>query len=187
MQLEKRKAAFLVVLMGLAMEVAVTPGPAAAVELKRLAEHDGILIIRNLDPDVEFQEPLLSLHLSPSPKWPEKEEAREEQPESPVVRPEEPRRRTGSVACNIEASFAGRCITNIKVHRAGRADNKDIIVHRAGKPDNRFTRVHRAGRPDNRLMRVHRAGRPDNRFQIVHRAGRPNNRYQIVHRVGGSR
>ena len=60
MQLEKRKAAFLVVLMGFALEVAVTPGPAAAVELKRLAEHDGILIIRNLDPDVEFQEPLLS-------------------------------------------------------------------------------------------------------------------------------
>ena len=174
MQPEKRKAAFLVVLMGLALGVAVTPGPAAAVELKRLAEHDGILIIRGLDPDVEFQEPLLSLHLSPSPKWPEKEEAREEQPEPPEVRPEEPRRRTGSVACNIEASFAGRCISNIKVHRAGRADNKDIIVHGPGRPDNQF-------------MKVHRAGRPDNRFQIVHRVGRPNNRYQIVHRVGGSR
>ncbi len=161
MQLENRKAAFLVVLMGLALGVAVTPGPAAAVELKRLAEHDGILIIRGLDPDVEFQEPLLSLHLSPSPKWPEKEEAREEQPELPVVLPEEPRRRTGSVACNIEASFAGRCISNTTVHRVGSDRNADIIVHGPG--------------------------RPDNRFQIVHRAGRPNNRYQIVHRVGGSR
>ncbi len=133
MQLEKRKAAFLVVLMGLALEVAVAPGPAAAVELKRLAEHDGILIIRNLDPDVEFQEPLLSLHLSPSPKWPEKEEAREEQPEPPEVRPEEPRRRTGSVACNIEASFAGRCISNITVHPIGRVNKSQIIVHRAGR------------------------------------------------------
>ncbi len=133
MQLEKRKAAFLVVLMGLALEVMVTPGPAAAVELKRLAEHDGILIIRNLDPDVEFQEPLLSLHLSPSPKWPEKEEAREEQPEPPEVRPEGPRRRTGSVACNIEASFAGRCISNITVHPIGRVKKSNIIVHRVGR------------------------------------------------------
>ena len=187
MQLEKRKAAFLVVLMGLAMEAAVTPGPAAAEELKRLTEHDGVMIIRNLDPDVEFQEPLLSLHLSPSPKWPEKEEAREEQPEPPEVRPEEPRRRTGSVACNIEASFAGRCISNITVHRVGGADKSNIVVHGPGRPDNQFMKVHRAGRPNNRFQIVHRMGRPNNRYQIVHRVGRPNNRYQIVHRVGGSR
>ena len=133
MQLEKRKAAFLVVLIGFAMGVAVTPSPATAEELKRLAEHDGIMIIRNLDPDVEFQEPLLSLHLSPSPKWPEKEEAREEQPEPPEVRPEEPRRRAGSVACNIEASFAGKCISNITVHPIGRVKKSNIIVHRAGR------------------------------------------------------
>ena len=133
MQLEKRKAAFLVILMGLALEFAVTPNPAAAEELKRLAEHDGIMIIRNLDPDVEFQEPLLSLHLSPSPKWPEKEEAREEQPEPPEARPVEPRRRTGSVACNIEASFAGRCISNITVHPVGRVKKSQIIVHGPGR------------------------------------------------------
>ncbi len=133
MQLEKRIAAFLVVLIGFAMGVAVAPSPADAEELKRLADHDGVMIIRNLDPDVEFQEPLLSLHLSPSPKWPEKEETREEQREPPEVRPEEPRRRTGSVACNATDRFAGRCISNITVHRAGRADNADIIVHRAGR------------------------------------------------------
>jgi len=133
MQLEKRKATFLVVLIGFAMEAVVTSSPAAAEELKRLTEHDGVMIIRNLDPDVEFQEPLLLLHLSPSPKWPEKEEAREEQPEPPEVRPEEPRRRTGSVACNIEASFAGRCISNITVHPIGRVKNSQIIVHGPGR------------------------------------------------------
>ena len=133
MQLEKRKAAFLVVLIGFAMGVAATPSPAAAEELKRLAEHDGVMIIRNLDPDVEFQEPLLSLHRWPSPKWPEKVEAREEQPEPPEVRPEEPRRRTGSIACNIEASFGGWCISNIIVHPIGREKKSNIIVHRVGR------------------------------------------------------
>jgi len=91
------------------------------------------MIIRNLDPDVEFQEPLLSLHLSPSPKWPEKVEVREEQPEPPEVRPEEPRRRTGSIACNIEASFGGWCISNITVHPIGREKKSNILVHRAGQ------------------------------------------------------
>jgi hypothetical protein len=142
MQLEKRKAAFLAVLIGFAMEAVATPSPAAAEELKRLAEHDGVMIIRNLDPDVEFQEPLLSLHLSPSPKWPEKVEAREEQPEPPEVRPEEPRRRTGSVACNIEASFAGRCISNITVHPIGREKKSNIIVHRAGRKNKSNIIVH---------------------------------------------
>jgi hypothetical protein len=32
-------------------------------------------------------------------------------------------------------------------------------------------RVHRAGRPNNRYQIVHRAGRPNNRYQIVHRVG----------------
>ncbi len=187
MQLEKRKAAFLVVLMGLALEVAVAHGPAAAVELKRLAEHDGVLIIRGLDPDVEFQEPLLSQQPRPRPERPEKEEAREEQREPPEVRPEEPPRPTGSVACKIEASFAGRCISNITVHRVGGADKSNIIVHGSGRPDNQFMKVHRAGRPDNRLQIVHRMGRSKKRSQIVHRMGRSKKRYQIVHRMGGSR
>ena len=42
MRPEKRKAAFLIVLMGLALEAAVTPGPAAAEEIKRLEEHAGV-------------------------------------------------------------------------------------------------------------------------------------------------
>jgi len=155
MQLEKRKAAFLVVLMGLALGVAVTPGPAAAEELKRLAEHDGIMIIRNLDPDVEFQEPLLSQQPRPSPKWPEKEEAREEQREPPEVRPEEPRRRTGSVACNIEASFAGRCISNITVHPIGRVKKSNIIVHPIGRVKKSNINVHRAGRKNKSNIIVH--------------------------------
>ncbi len=170
MRLVHRKAAFLVVLMGLALEVAVTPGPAAAVELKRLAEHDGILIIRNLDSDVEFQVPLLSQRPSP---WPEKEEAREEQQDPPEVRPETPQRRIGSIACNVTDRLADGCISNITVHRAGRSNNAFMVVHRPGRPDNRF-------------MKVHRAARPDNRSQIVHRAGRSVNRHQIVHRAGGS-
>ncbi len=42
MRLEKREAAFLIVLMWLALEAAVTPGPAAAEEIKRLEEHAGV-------------------------------------------------------------------------------------------------------------------------------------------------
>ncbi len=42
MRLEKRKAAFLIVLMELALEAAVTPGPAATEEIKRLKEHAGV-------------------------------------------------------------------------------------------------------------------------------------------------
>lgn len=42
MRLEKRKAAFLIVLMGLALEAAVTPDSAAAEEIKRLEEHAGV-------------------------------------------------------------------------------------------------------------------------------------------------
>lgn len=42
MRLEKRKAAFLIVLMGLALEAAVTPDSAAAEEIKRLEKHAGV-------------------------------------------------------------------------------------------------------------------------------------------------
>ncbi len=86
MRLEKRKAAFLIVLMGLALEAAVALGPAAAEEIKRLEEHAGVQIFRGLDRDAEFQEPLLSRQPRPSPEHPEKEEAREEQREPPAVR-----------------------------------------------------------------------------------------------------
>ncbi len=154
----------------LALEAAVTPGPAAAEEIKRLEEHAGERIYRGLDRDAEFQEPLLS-QPRPSPEQPEKEEAREEQPEPPEVRPKEPQAPTGSVACNAANRLAGRCISNITVHGARRADNADVVVHRAGQSDNRFQRVHRAGGSDQSLIRVHRAGQSDNRFQRVHRAG----------------
>ncbi len=43
MRLEKREAAFLIVLMGLALEAAVTLGPAAAEKIKRLEKHAGVL------------------------------------------------------------------------------------------------------------------------------------------------
>ena len=142
MRLENRLAVFLFVLMGLALEVAATPSPAAAEGVKRLTEHEGVRIIRNLDPDVEFQEPLLSLHLQPSPKWPEKVEAREDQREPPETRPEAPRRRTGSVACNVTDRLAGRCISNITVHRAGGANKSKIVVHRAGRGKNSNIIVH---------------------------------------------
>ena len=42
MRLDRRKTAFLIVLMGLALEAAVTPGPAAAEEIKRLEKHAGV-------------------------------------------------------------------------------------------------------------------------------------------------
>lgn len=142
MRPEHRKVAFLIVLLGLALEVAATPSPAVAQEVKRLTEHEGVRIIRNLDPDVEFQQPLLSLHLQPSPKWPEKVEAQEEQREPPEARPEAPRKRTGSVACNVTDRLAGRCISNITVHRAGRANNSNIVVHRAGRAKNSNIIVH---------------------------------------------
>ena len=168
MRLEKRKAAFLIVLMGLALEAAVTPGAAAAEEIERLEEHAGVQIFRGLDGDAEFQEPLLSRQPRPSPEQPEKEEAREEQREPPEGRPKEPRGPTGSVVCNVADRLAGRCISNITVHRAGRADNAGIVVHRAGQSDNRFQRVHRAGRSDHRFQRVHRAGGSDQSRIRVH-------------------
>ena len=137
-----RRAAFLIVLMGLALEVAATPSPATAEEVKRLTEHDGVRIIRNLDPEVEFQQPLLSLHLQPSPKWPEKVEPQEDQRDAPEVQSKAPPRRTGSVACNVTDRLAGRCISNITVHRAGRKDESNIIVHRARRANNSNIIVH---------------------------------------------
>ena len=101
MRLEQRKAAFLIVLMGLALEAAVTPGPAAAEKIKRLEEHAGVQIFRGLDGDAEFQEPWLSRQPRPSPEQRKKEEAREEQREPPEVRPKEPQAPTGSVVCNV--------------------------------------------------------------------------------------
>ncbi len=183
MRLEKRKAAFLIVLVGLALEAAVALGPAAAEEIKRLEEHAGVQIFRGLDRDAEFQEPLLSRQPRPSPEQPEKEETREEQREPPEVRPKEPQAPTGSVVCNVADRLAGRCISNIIVHRAGRADNADIVVHRAGQSDNRFQRVHRAGQSDNQFQRTHRAGRSDSRFQRVHRAGGSDQSRIRVHGV----
>ncbi len=92
----------------LALEAAVTPGPVAAEEIKRLAGLAGVRIYRGLDRDTEFQEPFLSQPL-PSPEQPEKEEAREEQREPPEVRPKEPQAPTGSVVCNVADRLAGRC------------------------------------------------------------------------------
>ena len=183
MRLEKRKAAFLIVLMGLALEAAVTPGPAVAEEIKRLEEHAGVRIFRNLDGDAEFQEPLLSRQARPNPEQSKKEEARKEQREPPEVRSKEPPAPTGSVACSAADRLAGRCISNITVHRAGRADNTGIIIHRAGQSDNRFQRVHRAGGSDHRFQRLHRAGQSDNRFQRLHRAGGSDQSRIRVHGV----
>ncbi len=152
--------------------VVITPGPAAAEEIKRLEEHAGVRIYRSLDRDAEFQEPLPS-QPRPGAEQPEKEEAREDQREPPEVRPKEPQAPTGSVACNAVDRLLGKCISKITVHRAGRSNNAFMVVHRPGRPDNRF-------------MKVHRAAQPDNRSQIVHRAGRSVNRHQIVHRAGGS-
>ena len=183
MRLEKRKAAFLIVLMGLALEAAVTPGPAVAEEIKRLEEHAGVRIFRSLDGDAEFQEPLLSRQPRPGPERPKKEAAREERREPPEVRPKEPPAPTGSAACGAADRLAGRCTSDITVHRAGRADNADIVVHRAGQSVNRFQTVHRAGRPNNRFQRLHRAGQSVNRFQRVHRAGGPGQPRIRVHGV----
>ena len=163
--------------------VVITPGPAAAEEIKRLEEHAGVRIYRSLDRDAEFQEPLLS-QPRPGAEQPEKEEAREEQREPPEVRPKEPQAPTGSVACNAEDRLLGKCISKITVHRAGRADNAHIVVHRAGQSDNRFMKIHRApGGSDQSLIRVHRAGQSDNRFQRVHRA--PGGSDQSLIRVHG--
>ncbi len=155
MRLEKRKAALLIALMGLALEAAVAPGPAVAEEMKRLEAHAGVRIFRNLDGDAEFQEPLLSRQPRPGPEQPKREEARGEQREPPEVRPEEPPAPTGSVACSAADRLAGRCTSGITVHRAGRADNANIVVHRAGQTVNRFQRLHRAGGSNQSRIRVH--------------------------------
>ena len=104
MRLEKRKAAFLIVLVGLALEAAVALGPAAAEEIKRLEEHAGVQIFRGLDRDAEFQEPLLSRQPRPIPDQPEKEETREEQREPPEVRTKVSQAPTGSAVSNAAAS-----------------------------------------------------------------------------------
>ncbi len=183
MRLEKSKAAFFAVLMGLALDTAVAPEPAAAAELKRLEEHAGVRIYRSLDRNTEFQEPLLSRQPRPRSEVSEGEEVREEQPVPPEVRPEGPRPPTGSVACSAADRLAHRCISNITVHRAGRSDNADIVVHQTGRSDNRFERIHRAGQSVNRLERVHRAGQSDDRFQRVHSAGGSDQSRIRVHGV----
>ena len=183
MRLEKRKAAFLIVLMGVALETAVTPGPAVAEEIKRLEAHAGVRIIRNLDGDAEFQKPLLSRQPRPGPEQPKKEAAREEQREPPEVRPKEPPAPTGSVACGVADRLAGRCTSDITVHRAGRVDNTNIVVHRAGQSVNQFQTVHRAGGSNNRFQRLHRAGQSTSRFQRVHRAGGSDRSRIRVHGV----
>ncbi len=114
--------------------VVITPGPAAAEEIKRLEEHAGVWIYRSLDRDAEFQEPLLS-QPRPGAEQPEKEEAREEQREPPEVRPKEPQAPTGYVACNAADRLAGRCISKITVHRVGGSDQSLIRVHRVGGSD----------------------------------------------------
>ena len=158
MQIEKSKVAFLAVLMALALDTAVVPEPVAAEELKRLEEHAGVRIYRSLDRNTVFQKPLLSRQPRPRPEESEGEEVQEKQPAPPEARPEGPRPPTGSVACSAADRLAHRCISNIIVHRAGRANNADIVVHQAGRSDDRFERVHRAGQSDNRLERIHRAG-----------------------------
>ncbi len=153
----------------LGLVVVITPGSAAAEEIKRLEEHAGVRIYRSLDSDAEFQEPLLS-QPRPGAEQPEKEEAREDQREPPEVRPKEPQAPTGSVACNAMDRLLGKCISKITVHRApGGSDQSLIRVHRGGS-DQSLIRVHRApGGSDQSLIRVHRAGGSDQSLIRVHR------------------
>jgi len=153
----------------LGLVVVITPGSAAAEEIKRLEEHAGVRIYRSLDRDAEFQEPLLS-QPRPGAERPEKEEAREDQREPPEVRPKEPQAPTGSVACNAMDRLLGKCISKITVHRApGGSDQSLIRVHRGGS-DQSLIRVHRApGGSDQSLIRVHRAGGSDQSLIRVHR------------------